>query len=89
MSFCCFLTRYFKVNSFQLGAFSTTSIVVQVWDLANPATPVFSSSQSLGATITLSGPWTSAVGLVIQVGPDALNVGIDNVSYDFISYGVE
>lgn len=84
-----FFLNFVTVISFQIGGFGSVPTTVQVWDIANPSTPVFSLSPTVGSSITVTGPWISTSGIVIQIGPDGFLAGIDNIEYEFEPIGVE
>ena len=56
---------------------------VTVLDLASPSgAPLFSSGTfTLSSVLHYMGPWSSSVGIVVQVGPNGYNVGVDNIVY--------
>jgi hypothetical protein len=78
------------LNSFDLGAWPLTNRNTQVTILGGNRDLLYSSGAitvlgSLRSTFTPN--LTRADGIRIQFGPDAYNVGIDNVSFDVSSTG--
>lgn len=74
------------VSQFQLGAWPIFDRTTQVSVLDGLGATLFASAADIvisgAASTTFAGPWTSANGIRIQWGPDAFNVGIDNIVFD-------
>lgn len=78
------------ITGFQLGAWPNTDRTSQVSVLDLDGTALFASPTLTIAGTTPStfvGPWTSSSGLRIQWGPDAFNVGIDNITFSVQQVG--
>ena len=74
------LSGQVTLNSFQIGSDSPRTTQVTVIDAATNAV-LFDESASIGRSTTFSGPWTSSVGIALQLGPDLFNPGVDNIDF--------
>jgi hypothetical protein len=63
-----FLSGVVTLNSFQVAAYGTTATVeMAVIDAADNSV-LFNSSETISTAQTFSGPWSSSVGIAIQLG---------------------
>lgn len=76
------------LNSFDIAPYlrRVNDSVVRVFDLADPSLPLldsgsFSVQTGVVNSFTNPGGWTSTTGLRIELGPDAWDVGISNISF--------
>ena len=72
-----------RLNSFQMATYSGSGVTteVRVVDAAT-GTVLFTQTASLTTEVsTLTGPWTSAVGIALQMGPDGYNAALSNVDF--------
>lgn len=77
------------LHSFQLGAFleNRTSQVTVSDGLGNVLLSTGLITVPGATPLTFADTWTSSAGIEISFGPDAFNVGIDNITFDVVPTG--